>query len=230
MRLTIEQAARSGRPISYEEYLCTPETNRPYEILDGVVTMCPAPLLDHQWVSGEIYEPLKEYVRRNRLGVVLNAPVDVVIAREPRVKTRQPDILFLSRARTGISGRRQLRNLQVIEVTPELVVEVLSPDETGRKYQGKLDDYALIGVPEIWAVRAPGQMIEVLRLEDGAYARSGLYGNGDVIVSPVLPGLNLSVDTIFADEDDEDDADAENVAEAGENREETGADAAQNSA
>ncbi len=220
MRLTIEGAARSGRPISYEEYLCTPETNRPYEIIDGVVTMCPAPLLDHQWVSGEIYEPLKEYVRRNRLGVVLNAPVDVVIAREPRVKTRQPDILFLSRARTGISGRRQLRNQQVLEVTPELVVEVLSPDEVGRKYQSKLDDYALISVPEIWAVRAPIQTVEVLQLQNGQYVRSGLYGSGNVIVSHVLQGLNLSVDSIFADEEEED---TEDEGSAGETEEETNA-------
>ncbi len=203
MRLTIEAAARSGRPISYEEYLCTPETNRPYEIIDGVVFMCPAPILDHQWISGGIYKPVEEYVRRNRLGVVLNAPVDVVIARQPRVKTRQPDILFLSRARTGIAGRRQLLNQQVIEVTPELVVEVLSPDEVGRKYQSKLDDYALISVPEIWAVRTPAQTVEVLRLENGQYARSGLYGSGDVIVSHVLSGLNLSVDTIFAEEEEE---------------------------
>lgn len=219
MPLTIEGAARSGTPLSYEEWLCTPITKRPYEITDGVVFMCPAPLLDHQWVSGEIYKPLEAHVRSNRLGVVLNAPVDVVIARQPRLRTRQPDILFISRARTGISGRRQLRNQQVLEVTPEVVVEVLSPDETGQRYQSKLDDYAFISVPELWAVCGLAQTVEVLRLEDGQYARSGLYGSGDVVVSHVLPGFNLSVDTIFADDEDD------NEDEAGESETEEETDA-----
>lgn len=213
MRLTIEEAAQSGRPISYEEYLCTPVTRQPYEIIDGVVFMSPTPTSYHQWTSSELHDLLKAYVRRNKLGIVLCAPLDVIITHEPKTKTRQPDILYLSRERTGIRKGRDLLKRPVIDVTPDLVVEILSPEEPRRALSGKLRDYALIGVPEIWPLSSEAQTVEVLRLENGAYARSGLYGSGDVIVSHVLPGLNLSVDSIFADEDDEDDDDGENAAE-----------------
>jgi Uma2 family endonuclease len=210
MRLTIEEAARTGKPISYEEYLCTPLTRHRYDIIDGVVSMSPTPTSDHQWIMGEIYAPLKEYVRRNRLGVVLCAPLDVLITREPTVKTRQPDVLFLSAQRTGITGRRHLRTKPILDVTPDIVVEVISPEETTRTLPGKLTDYASIGVPEVWAARAPERTVEVLQLENGQYVRSGLYGVGDVIVSNVLPGLDLNVDAIFAEEDEEDEEDTAN--------------------
>lgn len=120
MTMTIEEAARTGRPLNYGEYLCTALTKRRYEIIDGVVCMSPIPTSYHQWASGEIYEALKVYVRRNRLGVVLAAPIDVIITREPVVKTRQPDVLYLSRARTGITSGRDLLDKPVIDVTPEL--------------------------------------------------------------------------------------------------------------
>ena len=203
MTLTIEEAARTGKPISWDEYLCTPITRKRYDIIDGMVIMSPTPTSFHQWTSGEIYEPLKAYVRQNGLGVVLSAPLDVIVSREPKIKTRQPDILYLSRERTGIRSGRSLRRKPIIDVTPDLVVEVLSPEEPRRTLAGKLRDYAAIGVPEIWLVSSEAQTVEVLRLESGQYVRSGLYGPGDVIVSNVLPGLNLSVDAIFAEEDEE---------------------------
>ena len=230
MRLTIEQAAQSGRPISYEEYLCTPVTRQPYEIIDGVVTMSPAPTTYHQGLIFHLSLLLNAYVTAHRLGFILPAPIDVIIDRLPRVKARQPDILYLSRQRSGLRRLRDLQNMPQLDIAPDLVVEMLSPEEPQRTLAGKLRDYARIGVPEVWPVSSEDQTVEVLRLENGLYVRSGLYGSGDVIVSHVLPGLNLSVDTIFADDDDEDDADAENTAETGENREETGANAAQNSA
>ena len=42
-----------------------------------------------------------------------------------------------------------------------------------------------------------GQTVEVLQLSPERIDRSGLYGLGDLIVSPVLPELRLFVDELF---------------------------------
>lgn len=99
--------------------------------------------------------------------------------------------MFISDARRYIIGR------QVIEGGPDLVIENLSPSNTRRELQEKLQDYQAIGVREGWVIAPQGRTVEVLQLSAGNIERSGLYGLGDVIVSQVLPELNLSVNTIF---------------------------------
>src|SRR5688500_5755161 len=118
-------------PLAYEEWRSLPETNRPYEIVDGVMRMPPAPSSDHQWTVFRFGRKLADHVEERILGVVLPAPVDVVLQRDP-LRTRQPDLLFLSTERTGIRGRAELQRMPLLEVAPDLVVEVLSPGDTRR--------------------------------------------------------------------------------------------------
>lgn len=60
-------------------------------------------------------------------------------------------------------------------------------------------DYVSLGVIQVWLVASGSETVEVLALQDGAYARTGLFGAGDIVKSTVLDGLDLAVDTIFED-------------------------------
>ena len=74
--------AVEAKILTYEDYLDFPETTQRYEILDGVFTMTPAPTPDHQWILGNLFVALRTFVQTQRLGVVLCAPLDIVIQRE----------------------------------------------------------------------------------------------------------------------------------------------------
>ena len=50
------------------------------------------------------------------------------------------------------------------EVAPDLVVEVLSPSNTRRDIQARLDDYRQVGALEFWLVSPDAKTVEVLRL------------------------------------------------------------------
>src|SRR5690606_33018553 len=130
------------------------------------------------------------FVREHRLGRVFLAPLDIVIRRDP-LRTRQPDVMFISNARRYIIGR------QVIEGGPDLVIEILSPTNTRRELEEKLHDYQRIGVRETWIVSPEARIVEVLQLSPERIERSGLYGLGDAIVSAVLPELALTVDDLL---------------------------------
>ena len=121
-------------------------------------------------------------------------------ARPIALRTRQPDVLFLSSERTGIRGRRELREQPVIEAAPDLTVEVLSPGETRPDVLAKLEDYRAIGVRECWLVSPEAETVEVLRLGPAGWERDGLHGRGDQVRSVVLPELHLPVDHVFAEE------------------------------
>jgi Uma2 family endonuclease len=176
--------------LTYQEYLDLPEMKARYSIVDGELVMAAAPTPNHQRVVQGTFVRLDSFVQERRLGTVFLAPLDVVIRRDP-LRTRQPDVMFISNARRYIIGR------QVIEGGPDLVIEILSPTNTRRELEEKLRDYQAINVREAWIVATQGQTVEVLELSPECIDRSGLYGLGDLIVSQVLPELRLMVDEIF---------------------------------
>jgi Uma2 family endonuclease len=185
-----------AKKLTYADYLALPETKQPYEIVDGTPLMAPAPTPYHQVVVLNIAVLLKSYIQPMDLGIVLAAPVDMLVQREP-LRTRQPDVLFLSAERTGFSDNFQLRGLQFLEVAPDLVVEVLSPSNTRRDIAEKLGDYRQIGVLECWLVSPEAETIEVLALSSDVATFGGIFGVDDEVQSQVLSGLALRPRQIF---------------------------------
>ena len=182
--------------LTYEAWRALPETKQRYEIVDGVLTMPPGPTPTHQWIMMELAVRLREFVNERDLGVVLAAPVDLVIQRDP-LRTRQPDILYLSAERTGIRGPAELRELQFLEIPPDLVSEVLSPSNTRRDIEDKLEDYRQIGVKECWLISPEAETIEVLRLSAGEAVTEAIFGVDDTLRSEVLGDFILRPRDIF---------------------------------
>jgi Uma2 family endonuclease len=182
--------------LTYEAYLALPEMKQRYEIVDGVLIMPPAPTPAHQWFSKRIFSRLDNFVEERYLGVVLFAPVDLLIQREP-LRTRQPDILYLSAERTGIRGLAELQGLQFLEVPPDLVVEVLSPSNTRRDIEGKLEDYQRIGVKECWLVSPEAETTEVVSLSVEGAKAVDIFGVNDSLRSPVLGDFTLNLREVF---------------------------------
>ena len=176
------------RKLTYEEYLATPEMKCRYEIIDGKMIMAPSPLPIHQWVAANLFRALDPFVRERRLGVLLFAPLDIVIRRAP-LRTRQPDLLFLSAERSGITGGTQLTGLQLLEQAPDLVVQILSPANTRREITDKLEDYRSIGVRECWSVSPEAQTVEVMRLSSEGMQTLDIFGTGMTIRSEILEGF-----------------------------------------
>ena len=84
--------------LTYEEYLNEPVTMLRYDIVDGKVIMSAAPNPYHQRTSKRVFRPLDRFVMERELGEVFYAPLDVIIQRDP-LRTRQPDLLFISNER-----------------------------------------------------------------------------------------------------------------------------------
>ena len=124
------------------------------------------------------------------------APRDVVIQTAP-LRVRQPDVLFLSAARTGVRSASELSRRLRIDEPPDLVIEVLSPSNTQRDIEERLADYRSIGVPECWLASFANRTIQVLRLTSDASITVATYRLGDVLRSEVIPGFELAVDDIF---------------------------------
>src|SRR5438128_1636925 len=146
--------------LTYEQYMAEPEIRRRYEILDGARVFMKNPTIQHQKIQGNVYRGIYAWRQISRAGEVVQAPCDVLIQRIP-LRTRQPDVLFISTERLG---GRDLDDPSPLEPAPELVVEILSPGDTRKNLDGKLADYQQVGVQECWVVNRKLQTVEVVNL------------------------------------------------------------------
>ncbi len=179
---------RSGTLVTYEDYCNMPEDER-YEIIDGELIIVAAPRRLHQGTSRNIGTPLDIYVKENRLGEMYYAPTDVILS---NINVVQPDILFVSKARSHILVDEGVRG------APDLVVEILSPSTAHLDKVRKRELYARFRVPEYWQADVDDLSVEVLTLAGDDYETAGVYGLGETLVSPLLPGFRLDVDDIFS--------------------------------
>ena len=186
----------STKKLTFDQWQALPETKQRCEVVDGVLLMPPGPMVEHPWLEFEIATQLSPFVRERNLGIVLTAPCDVLIQREP-LRVRQPDILVVNAELTGITRPSDLVGRPFLERPPLLVVEVLSPSNTRRDITERLADYRSIGVPECWLADFPARTIEVLRLTPEAATTIATYTMGQTLQSQILPGFALPIANIF---------------------------------
>ncbi len=194
--ISVPTTETTKKKISFEDYLLMPEINHPYEIIDGEFVLSPAPIPVHQRIVANVFTPLSNYVEAKDLGVVLFAPVDIILRRHP-LRTRQPDVLFIHRDKLSGTGFDAIEELQILEIAPDLVVEVLSSSDTEKVLSGKLWDYQRIGVKECWLVSREARSVEVLQLTKEQSQSLGHFGLGETIQSEALPDFRLTVNVIF---------------------------------
>jgi Uma2 family endonuclease len=182
--------------LTYEEWLNLPETKQRYEIIDGVMIVPPGPNVDHQWILLEMYSRLSNFARTVGIGIVLAAPLDVMIQRRP-LRVRQPDVLFLNTQRTGIRRRADVIGMNFLELPPDLVVEVLSPSNNRREMANRMQDYQQIGVYECWLVSPEAETIEIISLTAAEPESTAIFGVEDTLRSDLLSGFELNLTEVF---------------------------------
>lgn len=182
---------------TYADYLTWKFKERVELIRGWVVKMSPAPNVRHQRITGFIFNEIYNHLRGHSCQV-FTAPFDVRLPLPPnkakgnKIDTVvQPDIVV-------ICDPGKLDEQGCIGA-PDLVVEILSPGNTRREMKDKLELYQAAGVPEYRVVDPEHEFILVYTCnETGAYVGSIPYTDGDLLTTPIMPGLPLDVTRIFA--------------------------------
>ena len=184
--------------LSYEDYMAMPVSKQRCEVIDGALMLMASPRYTHQRIQFNITVGLNDFGAAHDLGLAILAPADVIIRKRPKLRVRQPDVLFFTNARAGFRVADDLDRVQDEGIAPDLVVEIVSPSDRPKAWTAKLADYASIQVREVWRVDKTAATIEILGLDGGEYTRAGLFGAGESLRSAVLPGLELPVGPLFS--------------------------------
>ena len=184
-------------PLTYEAYMAEGRVEGSYDIIDGErVFTSEATVWKHQRIVGNVFALLRDFERASQQGHVLTAPFDVTIRRFP-LRTRQPDVLFITNERLESVGGVPAEG--PLEIGPELVIEVLSPGETPRSVRGKLEDFRSVGVREAWLISPEAETVQVLRLDGEGTETVAVYIYGQTVESFAVPGLTVALADIFAE-------------------------------
>jgi Uma2 family endonuclease len=162
-----------------QEYLRTPETRRPQELIFGRFRVSDAPLPRHQQIVAELHIPLALHVRKLRLGSVWLAPLDVILDYEAGLIV-QPDLCFVDRNRMPFVPDR-------MRLVPDLMIDVLSPKPRIGEVDERLGWYAVYGVLECWLVHQHQARTEVIQFEKERIAARRSFGWEVPLRSTVLP-------------------------------------------
>jgi len=178
------------RKLTYEDYVLFPDDGRQHEILGGKHYVTAFPFRKHQRISMRLGSRLHLFVDERGLGEVLAAPFDVVLSLHDVV---QPDLLFVSNARAAILNDKNAQG------APDLAAEIVSP-QTRRRDEGiKRERYELLGVDEYWLIYPDRHAVRIYRRKQGrlVLAADLSAAAGDVLTTPLLPGLAIPLAAIF---------------------------------
>lgn len=181
-----------GHPVkfTYEDYLLFPEGGKRHELIEGEHFMTPAPNMRHQEISRNLLLAIGIFLKTHPIGKIFDAPCDVLLS---NLDVVQPDLLFVSSSRFSIITEKNVQG------PPDLVVEIIS--ETTRKTDEviKRKLYERHGISEYWIVDPELETIKVYRMTDQGYARTAEHSkeNGDMLTTPLLPGLQIPLTEIF---------------------------------
>lgn len=174
--------------LTYRDYEALPNDGKRYEIHDGELYVTAAPTSDHQIVSVRLVTFLHLHVEARQLGIVLAAPLDVILA---DTTILQPDIVYLDRERRPALHKRG------VEGPPTLVVEILSPSTALTDRGTKRQLCARYGVPYFWIVDLEARAVEAYALRGADYVLVAAVSGPQPVDLPPFSDLGLVPDSLW---------------------------------
>jgi Uma2 family endonuclease len=181
------KAAIESRLFTGEELAAMREVG-PCELVNGrVVPMTPTGD-EHGAIEANIAAELRAYVRDRNLGKVRSGEVGIYVRRNPDT-VRAADVLYISQERYA----RKMAG-DFLDIAPDLIVEILSPNDSWTEVTQKLREYFAIDVRMVWVVDPVAHTIYAYRsLTDIREFPANDVLSGD----DILPGFSVPVERLF---------------------------------
>ena len=181
----------AGVKLTYDDFVLFPDDGKRHEIIDGEHYVTPSPNTKHQQVALNLTLMIGGWLEVHPTGRLFFAPYDVVLSLFDVV---EPDLLYLSNERAV-----EVMTPQHLRGAPELVIEIGSPGTRARDETMKRRLYERVGVSEYWCVDPELDVVRVYSRDGDRFARPVELSRevGDVLSTPLLPGLTLSLERVF---------------------------------
>jgi Uma2 family endonuclease len=167
-------------------------------LIDGKHIVSPSPVMRHQRIVVRLLMAIGNHLESRPTGEVFVAPFTTILSRFDVV---EPDLLYVSNGRRAV-----LEQQDWARGAPDLVIEILSPSSRKLDEVIKRKLYERSGVDEYWIVDPELDLVKVYRREGARFARAAecTREEGGVLNTPLLPGLKIDLEKVFAQPPDPD--------------------------
>jgi Uma2 family endonuclease len=159
-----------------------------YELIYGRLNVMAPAGAEHGSYAMGLGSRMSVYADDEDLGVVFAAETGFVLATDPD-HVRAPDVAFVSKSRLsqGLTGK-------YFPGSPDLAVEVVSPNDTLSEVQVKIQDWLTHGTCLVWVVDPKTRTVTVYRPDGTANV---LKAKDTLDGEDVLPGFAFPLARLF---------------------------------
>jgi Uma2 family endonuclease len=174
--------------ISPEQFLALPDTAR-FELIDGNLVERNVSVLS-SLVENLVALRLTAFTTNSQAGWVWGSSLGYQCFPQSPNKIRRPDVSFVRRDRLAAA------NLEdgFLKIRPDIVVEVVSPNDVKYEVDEKIEEYLSVGIPLVWIVNPETRIVEIHR-RDGTVTK--LHASDEISGDDVLPGFQCPVADFF---------------------------------
>ena len=172
-----------------EELLRLDIPDKSTELVRGRLIVKEPPGTYHGIIQSNLHRLVASFVHANGLGVVCGQDTGFKIASNPDT-VRAPDLAFLTRERSAPISRRGYA-----AVVPDLVAEILSPDDRPGEVLAKVADWLDAGVRLVWVIDADRRQALAHR-SDGSVV--SIDASGSLLGEDVLPGFQCTLSEVLS--------------------------------
>jgi Uma2 family endonuclease len=174
------------KKLTLEEFLSLPEEDVNYEFVDGYAVPKVSPKFFHSALQRALLFLIYAWCKGKGRTV---AEWAILLKLKGKDWSPLPDVTYISYERLPKNWQRN----EACPIPPELVIEIISPDQTMKEFEDKAQDYFAAGVARVWVVNPEAMSIRVFLSPD----KSQVYTDDIPIVDELFPGLQLTVRQIF---------------------------------
>jgi len=171
-----------------EELLYTSDPNKRAELVRGRLIVHEPPGGQHGYVAANLAFRLGQHVDLTGAGAVFVGDVGFTLQRDPDT-VRGPDVAFVSKDRVPDPIPNTF-----LEFAPDLVVEVLSPNDRPGEVLAKVGDWLEAGARLVWVIDPERRLGRVYRADGSEHIQRE---TDQLLGEDVLPGFSCSLASIL---------------------------------
>ena len=183
-------AAAPERLLTIEEYAELPDNGVPTELVRGRVVTLNLPIPWHGFVCNKVALIIGGFLEQHDLGYSMTNDAGIITERDPD-SLRGADYAFYSYKRIP---KGTLAKKGYLSVTPDLAVEVKSPDDRWKNIIGKVADYLNAGV-NVVCVLDPARTTVTAYQPD--FPEKTYEAEEAMTIPEILPGFSVQVKRFF---------------------------------
>ena len=162
------------------------------ELIRGELRMMIPAGGEHGRTTGYLTYLLSTHIVSNELGTFYAAETGFTLSRDPDT-VRAPDFAFIAAGRAATPAATTERGF--IPGTPDLAVEVLSPDDRPGYVRDKVAEWLEAGTVAVWVVDPRKRTVTI---HESGKPPLTLGESDNIRGGELLPGLELAVGEVFA--------------------------------